>query len=306
MPLVSLESVETLVVSPCCSVPLVRRRCSRCGVEFPTTGPWPVLVDFAHSVLKRDAITASQGASVVIRRQHRGVEAVVRRCLKVHNKVAEANLSNLLARLSAGARVLVVGGGAIGDGMTRLYAAETNLSLVAFDIYGSENVQLIADAHRIPFADGAFSAVVVQAVLEHVLDPSVVVAEIWRVLEPNGYVYAETPFLQNVHEGAYDFTRFTESGHRWLFRAFKLISSGPSNGPGSQLIWSISYFVWGITRSRKAARVARALLSPLQLCDHFIPRRFHVDSAAGVFFLGSRSDSPIVPADIVSFYSGAQ
>jgi SAM-dependent methyltransferase len=133
--------------------------------------------------------------------------------------------------------------------MSWLYAAETHVALVGFDIYGSENVQLIADAHQIPFADGTFDAVVIQAVLEHVLEPSVVVAEIWRVLKPNGYVYAETPFLQNVHEGAYDFTRFTESGHRWLFRDFELISSGPGNGPAAQLIWSASYFFWGLTRT---------------------------------------------------------
>ena len=42
----------------------------------------------------------------------------------------------------------------------------------------------------------------------------------------DGVVYAETPFLQAVHEGPWDFTRFTESGHRWLFRAFERLDSG--------------------------------------------------------------------------------
>ncbi|CAH2407660.1 hypothetical protein MES5069_620012 [Mesorhizobium escarrei] len=32
--------------------------------------------------------------------------------------------------------------------------------------------------------------------------------------------------MQQVHEGAYDFTRFTELGHRWLFRRFETISRG--------------------------------------------------------------------------------
>jgi 2-polyprenyl-3-methyl-5-hydroxy-6-metoxy-1,4-benzoquinol methylase len=48
---------------------------------------------------------------------------------------------------------------------------------------------------RSAFGDGTCDAVVVQAVLEHVLQPDVVVAEIHRVLRPDGLVYAETPFM---------------------------------------------------------------------------------------------------------------
>ncbi len=57
-------------------------------------------------------------------------------------------------------------------------------------------------------------------------------AEIHRVLRPGGIVYADTPFLQQVHEGAYDFTRFTDSGHRFLFRRFERIDSGSVAGCG--------------------------------------------------------------------------
>ncbi len=53
------------------------------------------------------------------------------------------------------------------------------------------------------------------------LEPERVVSEIARVLKPAGMVYSEIPFMQQVHEGAYDFTRFTDSGQRWLFRQFK-------------------------------------------------------------------------------------
>jgi SAM-dependent methyltransferase len=236
----------------------------------------------------------------------RGRIGALRRAFKVKNPVAEDNLTALLERLQPHARVLVIGGAAVGEGMDRLYADETDVLVSGFDIYGSEHVQLIADAHQIPFADATFDAVVAQAVLEHVLEPNVVVDEIWRVLKLNGYVYAETPFLQNVHEGAYDFTRFTESGHRWLFRDFDLIFSGPGNGPGAQLVWSLSYLAWGLSRSRTVGRAVRAVIAPLQLLDRLVPRRFQVDSATGVYFLGQKSGTSIAPADIIGFYSGAQ
>ena len=165
MPLVTVESLNEILASPCCRAELESRRCSGCGRTFAATGPWPILVDFDDSVLELGAIAESEGKSPVSRSQYRGVKAVVRRVLKVHNRVAEVNLAALLGRLSAGARVLVVGGGAIGDGMDQLYAAHTEVALVGFDIYGSENVQLIADAHRIPFVKATFDAVVIQAVL---------------------------------------------------------------------------------------------------------------------------------------------
>ena len=62
------------------------------------------------------------------------------------------------------------------------------------------------------------------------VEPEKVVAEIYRVLKENGIVYAETPFMQQVHEGAYDFTRYTVLGHRYLFRQFHALSIGGNKG----------------------------------------------------------------------------
>lgn len=44
------------------------------------------------------------------------------------------------------------------------------------------------------------------------MEPWVVAEEITRVLKEGDFVYSEVPFLQAVHEGAYDFTRFTLGG----------------------------------------------------------------------------------------------
>ena len=53
--------------------------------------------------------------------------------------------------------------------------------------------------------------------LEHAVDPDRVAAGIHRVLKPQALVHAETPIMQQVREGAYDFTWFTVLGHRYLF-----------------------------------------------------------------------------------------
>lgn len=285
-------------------------------VDWPTeperVGRWPVYVDFDDSVLDRERLMSSGGASSIDR--GRGVTARIRRAVRRivnPDTVTRRNVDVLLDTVgsevgtSAVPVVLVVGGGEIGNGADRLYT-DDGVEVVAFDIYTGPNVQFVADAHRIPFAGGSVDAVVVQAVLEHVLDPARVVAEIHRVLRPDGLVYAETPFLQQVHEAAYDFTRFTESGHRWLFRAFSRIDSGVIGGPGVQLIWTLSAVVTGLTRSRTAGRLARLALFWLRFLDHVIPASHQVDGACGVYFLGRRAERPLPAAEMPVQYRGAQ
>ncbi len=285
-------------------------------VDWPSepehVGRWPVYVDFDDSVLDRERLFASGGASDIDR--GRGVVATIRRAVRrVLNPdtVTRRNVDVLVdtVRSEHGTAVvpvvLVVGGGEIGNGADRLYT-DDGVEVVAFDIYAGPNVQFVADAHRIPFADGSVDAVVVQAVLEHVLEPARVVAEIHRVLRPGGLVYAETPFLQQVHEAAYDFTRFTESGHRWLFRDFSRIDSGVVGGPGVQLIWTLGAVVTGLTRSRTAGRLARVALFWLRFLDHVIPATYQVDGASGVYFLGRRAEQPLPAAEMPVQYRGAQ
>ncbi len=147
-----------------------------------------------------------------------------------------------------------------------------------------------------------------QAVLEHVLDPALVADEVYRVLKDGGVVYAETPFMQQVHEGAYDFQRFTITGHRWLFRRFEQIDIGPLKGPGITLAWSLKYFFWALTRSR---RIGSLVFIPsffvLQVLDRLIPAKYRWDGASGGYFLGRKTPGFKLRArDIVDLYGGLQ
>lgn len=278
---------------------------------FPVVGGTPVLVDFTSSVVSLERLRADGGSSPFTRR---GAASTVRRRLGgyVHpwNAVAERGVAQILRLLRAerGERrpvVLIVGGGEIGAGTSALYEAD-DVDVLAFDIYVSPFVQLVADGHRIPLRDERVDAIVIQAVLEHVLEPSLVVSEIRRVLRPNGIVYADTPFLQQVHEGPYDFTRFTESGHRYLFRDFERIESGAVAGAGTQLAWSIDYFVRALARSRSAGLLARLAVSWLCRLDPLLDPRFSLDGASSVYFLGRKSTRRLSAAAIVAHYQGAQ
>lgn len=203
----------------------------------------------------------------------------------------------------ARARVLVVGGGNLGVGVAALYT-DPDIDIVSFDVYWSDAISFIADGHDIPVTDGSFHGVWIQAVLEHVLDPSRVVAELQRVLCAGGCVYAEVPFMQMVHEGPYDFERFSHSGLRWLFRHFDELRSGSVDGPGTVLRWAIRYFVWSSTNSRNIASAVYWGLLWLSWIDRLVPESRRILSSSGFFFLGKKSDAQMEIESIVGYYRG--
>jgi SAM-dependent methyltransferase len=320
MALIDPERVRRLLVCPRCRSPLADARdafhCTSPGcpyhtsADFPVMGRWPVLVDFERSVLNREALrtgayvgdlTAPMPAARAVR-----LPAALARVWKPRNRVAARNVDLLLRGLVGPApRLLVVGGATVGNGVDAVYR-DPCVEVIGFDIVPSPVTQFVADAHQIPLPSGSVDAVLVQAVLEHVLDPTLVVAEIHRVLKDGGLVYSETPFLQQVHAGAYDFTRFTASGHRYLFRRFEELGAGAVAGPGTQLLWSADHLVRGLTRSSFAGRAMRALLCWLRALDRLVPANYAADDATAYYFLGRKRDGQMSAAEIVTYYRGAQ
>lgn len=222
-----------------------------------------------------------------------------------------ARLVELLRAQTDCARVLVIGGGRSGQGMAPLTTAP-DITLVESDVYLGPRTNIVCDAHRLPFADNSFDAFVAQAVLEHVADPTVVVTEAARVLKPGGLAYAEIPFIQQVHEGAYDFTRFTLAGHRRLFRWFDELDAGVLSGPASALAWSFRYFLRSFPRQSSKARavldlIALIAMSWLPQFDRLlIDRPGAEDAACATYFLGRLRSTPCSDAEIVGRYNGGQ
>ena len=307
---------QELFTCPRCSSPVrpdggqwlcAGTHCVYASEPFPVVSGVPAIVDFEKSVLDADQLRTSEGASEVNRS---GFTSKLRTFIHPANHTASTRVAKMLTVLRADAdhagrrpRVLVIGGGTVGDGLGDLYTDPT-VDLVSFDIYSSAAVQFVGDGHAIPLADGSIDGVVIQAVLEHVLEPTAVAAEIERVLRPGGMVYADTPFLQQVHEGPYDFTRFTDSGHRYLFRRFERIDSGAVAGAGTALLWSIDYFVRALTRSVRMGRIVALCLCWLSRLDRVLDPKYSVDAASSVFFLGRKTDRDISRSEIIDYYQG--
>ncbi len=276
--------------------------------SYPVAANQPVLIDFSKSAIDRRWYEVEQRSYSLIGPRRKLPREIKARFFGTASE-SRANLSEFRSLLTAhnGGKplVLMVGAGTRGMGTELLYA-DPDVAQIAFDVYPSPLTHFAADAHRIPLEDESMDGVCIQAVLEHALAPEIVVGEIMRVLKPGGLVYAETPFMQQVHEGAYDFTRFTELGHRWLFRSFDEIRRGALGGPGLSLYWAAKYFFRGVTRSRKAGALLSLPFLMFAWLDRFISASHRIDGANGVYFLGRKSGRALSPSQIVAAYQGAQ
>lgn len=231
------------------------------------------------------------------------------------NLARERMLDALADRLrqhdGAPATVLVVGSGLQRDALLHRLGGERYARVVCADIDVTADVDFYADAHELPCADGSIDVVITTAVLEHVLDPARVATEITRVLRVGGLLYSELPFMQQVHEGAYDFTRFTLSGHRRLFNRFREIEAGMVAGPGTTLLWSLEHFTTAFFAGRRTRLLVRAATRLLcfwvKLADHWLVRRpAAMDGASCTYLFAERMDGTVGDGDIIERYIGGR
>jgi SAM-dependent methyltransferase len=283
--------------------------CAECGGAYPMIDEVPVLINEANSVFSI-ADFVSQRSTYFNLRPSRAARLLDRLTPRTSlNVKAERNyrqLSRLLVGQSAAPRVLVLGGSILGQGLEALLTTP-GIDLVESDVSWGPRTSLICDAHDIPFADGSFDAVVAQAVLEHVVDPHAAADEVYRVLKPDGLLYAETPFMQQMHGGRYDFERFSYWGHRRLFRRFAEVDSGVACGPAMALAWSWTHFLRSFARSRRM-RHALSFIGSLTSFwllpfDRVLADRPNaIPAASGYYFLGRKSNRILPDRELVSSY----
>lgn len=302
---------------PACGASLTRAAesmtCAGCGAAYPVVRGVPVLVDEAKSLFRIDDCLASANPKErpdtykdVVRRAIEKMLPMVGENLAGTEKISL--LAEKLRQESKAPRVLILGGASLGVGIEAL-VFDPAFSVVESDIVFGPRTNLVLDAHQIPFEDGTFDAVVAQAVFEYIIDPFHVASEIHRVLRPRGLVYAESPFMQQVHGGAFDFFRFTHLGHRKLFERFDEEESGVVCGPAMAFSWSYRYMLRHFARNRPLRAVADTFATVTSAWLTRFDRRLKdqpsaYDAASAFYFLGRRREAPIPAREIIAGYKG--
>jgi len=176
----------------------------------------------------------------------------------------------------------------IGGGPGRNRKTIVNLNI---DTY--PNVEIVGDAHNLPFKDNSVDGVVINAVLEHLEYPAVAVREIYRVLKKGGFVLAETPFLQHYHGYPFHFQNYTVTGHNMLFQKFKILESGAIDGPFTTVTTLITNIPEDLITNKYIRKIVLYVISvcllPIRFLDLFLKHNPNIYKLTnGVYLFGQK------------------
>ena len=308
--------LEKLLACPECGGELETNKlvivCPACKKTFGQFDGRPVLLSDANELFPTSAYVQISQADILVVTKRTLVQNLKRLIPKISVNLAREKMFHQLSATHGekGQVILVVGCGNQTEQLEQHFPGD-NTVFVFCDIDKNADADVFCDSHELAFKPAVFDGVISTAVLEHVLYPEKVVSEIYRVLKDDGFLYSEIPFLQSVHEGAYDFTRFTMSGHRRLLEFFKEIDSGMVAGPGTALVWSIVGFFKALSSNRRISSLlsigARIGFFWLKYADLLLKNNpAALDSASCTYFYGLKSSQPTSATEITQRYEGRE
>jgi SAM-dependent methyltransferase len=119
-------------------------------------------------------------------------------------------------------RILDIGGGTA-------HIKEFRPDIVCADILPFPGIDVVADAHRLPFRDGFFAGVVMLDVLHHLERPIEFLREASRVIRPGGRIAMIEPAMTAVARHFYD--RYHEEPVDMTADPFAPVVSNPDRDP---------------------------------------------------------------------------
>ncbi len=171
----------------------------------------------------------------------------------------------------------------IGDfpmGRWNLYvggAGSETPGFINLDLFLLPGVNVVADAHDLPFADAVFTRIECDAVLEHAKDPARLMRELERVLAPGGHLHVVTPFCHPYHEYPEDYRRFTIPALREMAGGMQVIATGWRTGPTATLLIVVLEYAKLLLPWRAWRVIAHGvlgwLLFPLRYLDLILLKR---------------------------------
>ena len=296
---------DRLLACPSCKSPslttvLQEIICKACGESFNISYDTPVLIRHDSPVFvwydpkKPSTPSTSKGVKQSLKALYRWLKPEDRVWSVKSQKVIQRLLEELNPDVGDNNVVL------IGTGFESVYRQllrpYKNILRIGLATQGS--VDLCTDICDIPLINDGVDLILSSSVLEHVYNPEKAVEEMFRVVKPRGYVYAEIPFMRAFHMMPVDYQRYTISGIEELFKrhGFTLVSKGICSGPFTASVLFFEDFYGGLLSFNKYIMSATLLLlsvifHPIKYLDRlFEDAKWAEINACNFYYVGKKNE----------------
>jgi len=297
------QKLKRIIACPNCKSALLnidqeKINCKECGELYDIINDKPVLINNDSPVLKWFELK-KESTSSEKRRYSELFRALYSR-LRPEDRVWTNSSQKAMQELleinnpdADDANVVLIGSG-LESVFRRILTPYKNI--IRIGLTNQENMDLLSDICDIPLRKDSINLILSSSVLEHVYDPEKAVKEIFRVVKPGGYVYAEIPFMRAYHMAPVDYQRYTISGIEELFKrnGFTLVNKGICSGPFTalalflvDLCGSLFSFNWCIKEILMP--ILSLIVHPLKYLDRLFEKSTWAEiSACNFYYIGKK------------------
>ncbi len=274
-------------------------KCKECGESYNTFFDTPVLIKNDSPILewyepKKDSIPSTN-------RDFKKVLRTLYRWLSPADRIWTVNsqkaIQGLIEKINPDAddkNVVLIGAG-FESVYRRILKPYRNV--IRMGLASRGDVDLFCDICNIPLRKDSLDLILSSSVLEHVNNPEQAVKEMFRVVKPGGYVYAEIPFMRAYHMIPVDYQRYTISGIEELFkrRGFTLISKGICSGPFTASVLFLIDFCGSLASFNEYIKaivvlILSIILHPIKYLDRFSENsQWAVVNACNFYYIGKKN-----------------
>lgn len=172
--------------------------------------------------------------------------------------------------------------------------------IIRTDVILTPFVDVVADAHALPFLPGSVDYIFSLAVFEHLRNPFQASQSIYDTLKDGGYVYHDCNFIIPYHGYPHHYFNATEQGMEQIFQHFTRLHQGvaPYQMPSFALELLIRYYLEHSYAARyhhgqKLVRLLEEVLQQdLRSHDIYFTEEGARTIATGTYFAGLKQQTP--------------